>query len=111
MNVFDNQRARSTVLRKLTLASIFAGAVFGVTAVGFATEGFTRWPWTVHVGQDGKVRDENGSVVGQSIQNADGSTTVTIQTSPTTGLMGELPPSVQGENIQVGAKPYAPAGK
>jgi hypothetical protein len=39
------------------------------------------------------------------------SDTVTIQTSPTTGLMGELPPSVQGENIQVGAKSYAPAGK
>ncbi len=100
-----NARSHRRPITWIAVAS--AVALISVATVGLATDGFKSWFWTVTVGNDGTVQDAQGNVVGSLTEHADGSSTVTIMTGPNTGLSGDAPTSMKGEQIQIGAQPYS----
>jgi hypothetical protein len=63
----------------LAIAGVLA-LLAGTGAAGYAaTDGFTAWPWSVTIGDDGAVRDAGGNVIGLSNDHEDGSSTTYIQ--------------------------------
>jgi hypothetical protein len=77
----EHQKPRSRFRRPLLWLA--AGALVllaGTGAAGYAaTDGFTAWPWSVSIGEDGIVKDTDGNVIGLSTDHEDGSSTTFIQ--------------------------------
>lgn len=98
------QKNRSGPGRRSRLLLAVGGtvAILGIAAAGYATDGFTALPWTVTVGNNGVITDEGGNVVGKSVDNEDGTSTTTIWTGETTGMMGPSDESMKGKKIIIG---------
>ncbi len=99
----EHQKQRSGPRRRplLWLAAVGTLALLAGTGVaGYAaTDGFTAWPWSFSIGDDGIVKDENGQVVGLSVDHADGSSTTMIQTDEK-GIMILADESLKGEEVR-----------
>jgi len=78
----QEQKKRRSVFRRPLLwvgAGILA-LLAGTGAAGYAaTDGFTAWPWSMSVGDDGFVTGPDGKVIGISTENEDGSSTTYVQ--------------------------------
>ena len=100
----EHQKQSSGPRRRplLWLAAVGILALLGVTAVGYATDGFTALPWIASIGDDGIIKDEDGNIVGLSVDHKDGSSTTQIWTGKGTGVMGTSDESMKGKQILLG---------
>ena len=96
MQEHQKQGSRRTRLLLLWIAAGVLALLGGGAASYAATGGFTAWPWTVSVGDDGMVRDEDGEVVGVTTDNEDGSSTTLIQMGEG-GIVLESEESLKGK--------------
>jgi hypothetical protein len=89
----EHQKQNSGARRRPQLWLAAAGilALLGAATAGYATDGFTAWPWTMTIGEEGIIRDENGNIVGQ--------TTTRI------GATGESLESMKGKKVLIGHNP------
>jgi hypothetical protein len=94
----EHQKRRSGVGRPLLwLAAGILALLGGTAAAGYAaTDGFTAWPWSISIGDDGTVKDESGNVIGLSADHEDGSSTTVIQMGQG-GIILESDESLKGK--------------
>jgi hypothetical protein len=102
MEQFQKQQARPTNRRALWLGATIVTLLAGTAASYPATNGWTSWPFTVSVGDDGVIRNEDGDPIGLSVDNEDGSSTSVI-TNPPGGGYAELhfDHSVKGKDLHL----------
>jgi hypothetical protein len=96
----EHQKQRSGPRRRPLLWLAAAGILAlagGTAAAGYAaTDGFTAWPWSVSISDDGTVKDEGGNVIGLSEDHEDGSSTTVIQMGEG-GIILESDESLKGK--------------
>lgn len=69
------RRRRRVLWAAIALVALLGGSVASYAATG----GFRVWPWSVSVDEDGIVTNEDGDVIGFTVDNDDGSETTLIQ--------------------------------
>lgn len=79
MQEHQKPAAGRTRRRALWIAVAILAVLGGSVASYAATDGFNHWPWTVFIDDDGTVFNEDGEVVGVTVDNDDGSSTTMIQ--------------------------------
>jgi len=81
MLVQEGQTKKSARSRRyLVYLAIAALAILGGGVASYAaTDGWNFWPWTITVDSNGTVTDEKGDRIGTSVDNADGTSTTTVQ--------------------------------
>jgi hypothetical protein len=100
MEQFQKQQARPTNRRALWLVAAIVTLLAGASYP--ATNGWKDWPFSVSVGDDGVIRNEDGDPIGLSVDNEDGSSTSVI-TNPPGGGYAELhfDHSVKGKDLHL----------
>ena len=105
----EHQKQHSGRRRKPLLWLAAAGILAlagGTAAAGYAaTDGFTAWPWSMSISDDGFVKDAEGNIIGLSQEHEDGSSTTVIQMGEG-GIILESDESLKGKgNLRLFVEP------
>lgn len=95
---------RGRMPRRILWAAVAILALLGGGIASYAaTDGFRIWPWTVTIDDEGLVRDENGDLIGFTVDNEDGSSTTMIQMGEGHVEMTPVEPgvSIKGKSLRV----------
>jgi hypothetical protein len=93
--------------RALWVAIAILALLGGGVASYAATDGFNLWPWSVSIDDDGIVTNEDGNVIGFTVDNDDGSSTSYIQMGEGHIEVTPVEPgeSLKGKSINVVVEP------
>jgi hypothetical protein len=78
MQEFQRQQTRPAKGRVFWIGAAIVTVLAGTAASYPATKGWTVWPFSVYVGEDGVITNDSGEVIGLSVDNEDGSSTSVI---------------------------------
>lgn len=79
MKASEVRKSKRTVWLALA-AGAFCLLMTGAGAGYAATDGFTSWPWSIFIQEDGTVTNSDGETIGGMVENEDGSFTATVET-------------------------------
>ena len=100
MQEFQRQQTWPAKGRVFWIGAAIVTLLAGTAASYPATKGWTVWPFSVYVGEDGVITNDSGEVIGVSVDNEDGSSTSVI--SVVDGYMElENDRSVKGMNLEI----------
>src|SRR5262245_42917046 len=99
MQEFQRQQTRPAKGRVFWIGAAIVTVLAGTAASYPATKGWTVWPFTAYVGEDGVITNDSGEVIGLSVDNEDGSSTSVISVGGHMQLDNDR--SVKGMNLEI----------
>ena len=98
MKASEVRKSKRTVWLALA-AGAFCLLMTGAGAGYAATDGFTSWPWSIFIQEDGTVTNSDGETIGGMVENEDGSFTATVETGE--GNISTIDQLGSGNNVDL----------